>query len=63
MGLTDYATGYVLFNVAYAVGMFGGPVLGSALAERAGLGVTLGATAAVAAGVAALVLREGREAG
>jgi MFS family permease len=37
MGRTDYASGFALLNLAYAVGMVAGPILGSALVEAWGI--------------------------
>jgi MFS family permease len=37
MGRTDYASGFALLNLAYAVGMVAGPFLGSALVEAWGI--------------------------
>jgi MFS family permease len=40
-GDTGYGAIYALFNVAYGVGMFLGPMLGGALAEQVGLPAAL----------------------
>jgi MFS family permease len=53
----DYAGVYAIYNAAYALGMWLGPVLGASLVQHTGLGAGLG-YAALGAGVcAALAVR------
>lgn len=53
----DYASVYALYNAAYAVGMWLGPVLGAVLTYEFGLGVALAVVAVAAAGCSLLAVR------
>jgi MFS family permease len=52
-GGEGYGAVFSLLNLAFALGILGGPLLGSALADRAG---TLAALLALAAGLALYVI-------
>lgn len=54
-GTADYASVYALYNAAYAVGMWTGPVAGAALVEAWGFRGGLGVVAVVGTGCAGLV--------
>jgi MFS family permease len=54
---TDYASVYAIYNAAYAVGMWLGPVLGAGLTHEFGLGVALAVAAVPAAGCSLLAVR------
>ena len=57
MGSRSFGSVFSLVNVAYAVGMMGGPLVGSALVEAVGLRGALVATGAVFAAYLVPLLR------